>query len=97
MTRYEYDLAEMQEVESLLRKYLKTVQDALLEIDSNVSLICGQWDSGAAQAYEARHLDWIKQTEVMSEQLADIDEWLDNARSVYALVMKTNAAMFVQG
>jgi WXG100 family type VII secretion target len=96
MTRYEYDLDEMQAVEDILRKYHETVNDKLQEIDSIVSRIRGKWDSEAAAAYEARHADWVKQSQLMGEQLADIDQWLNTARTVYALVMKTNTSMFVQ-
>ena len=52
-----------------------------------------EWDGAAAEAYEARHRDWVQSAHDMRTELEDFTAWSAQAEDAYRTVMAMNLRM----
>lgn len=62
-------------------------------VESLIGQVSQSWDGAAAEAYEARHRNWVRSAHDMRTALADFTAWSTQAEDAYRTVMAMNLRM----
>lgn len=93
MTGYTVDVDALNELRSKMQAYLSHCETSLSRVESLIGQVSQSWDGAAAEAYEARHRDWVRSAHDMRTALADFTAWSTQAEDAYRTVMAMNLRM----
>lgn len=93
MTGYTVDVDALNELRSKMQAYLALCETSLSRVESLIGQVSQSWDGAAAEAYEARHRDWVRSAHDMRTALADFTAWSTQAEDAYRTVMAMNLRM----
>ncbi|MEN4448314.1 MULTISPECIES: WXG100 family type VII secretion target [Mycobacteriaceae] len=93
MTGYTVDVDALNELRSKMQAYLAHCETSLSRVESLIGQVSQSWDGAAAEAYEARHRDWVRSAHDMRTALADFTAWSTQAEDAYRTVMAMNLRM----
>ena len=71
MTGYTVDVDALNELRSKMQAYLAHCETSLSRVESLIGQVSQSWDGAAAEAYEARHRNWVRSAHDMRTALAD--------------------------
>lgn len=93
MTGYTVDVDALNKLRSKMQAYLAHCETSLSRVESLIGQVSQSWDGAAAEAYEARHRNWVRSAHDMRTALADFTAWSTQAEDAYRTVMAMNLRM----
>ena len=76
-----------------MQAYRAHCETSLSRVESLIGQVSQSWDGAAAEAYEARHRDWVRSAHDMRTALDDVAAWSTEAEDAYRTVMAMKLRM----